>query len=211
MTRLRFALSLMTVSFVLVANALSADQPSPELTKIVTKKIEERVALLNTILAHPDKATIGSLDRLTGHHEHGDEPYFFINSITDGNVNLRERIIPHWKKHEKHLENSKNRSVTLGHLRLTLLAYNRGRGDSSPKFIIEKIQAAQCPDPLFLYCYNADLKYVFAKSDGSRQELPATMIYYAVADEPEEGHPVDADVTLDSLRVNGNEHLAWWR
>jgi hypothetical protein len=211
MNRLRFALSLMAVSFVFVAYARSADQPSPELTRIVTKIIEERVALLNTILAHPDKATIGALDRLTGHHEHGDEPYFFINSITDGNVNLGERMIPHWKKLEKHLENSKNRSIALGHLRLTLLAYNRGRGESQPKFVIEKIQVAQCPDPHFLYCYNADLKYVVSKSNGSSQELPAAMMYYAVAHEPEEGHPVDADVTLDSLRVNRNEHLAWWR
>lgn len=210
MIRLRLALTLVTLSCLMAANVLSAEQAPPELTDIVTKKIQDRVVLLNAILRHPERATIDALDRLTEHHEHGEEADFFVNSITDGNVDLGKLNVPLLKKVEKHLHNPKNHSLVLGHMRLALLAYNRGRAKSPPRFEIARIQGAPCPDPEFPYCYYVTLIYVVASIDGSRLELPATMLFNAIIFQPE-GRGLDAEVTLKSLIVNNNEHLAWWR
>ena len=193
------------LSYILCVSTFAQEQLPSQVSAIATKDIEGRVALLNTILRHPNKATIEALSRFTGHHEQSHEAYFFMNRLTDGNVNLGEQFHPYWKKLNTHIENPKNRSVQLEHLRLSLLAYNHGRGKSPPNFMIVGIRATPCPNSYFPYCYKVDLKYLVAKSDGSSLELPATMLFYVTVAEPE------PEVILDSLRVKNNEHLDWWR
>lgn len=197
---------LLTPSFCVFGDDLKSAQFEAQ----VQRAALDRVRLLNAVLRNPKEATVSRWDKITGHHEHGAEGIFVANSISGGDVNLTNPNSSILSSVDAHLRNPSSRSIALGHLRLSLLAYNFPCGKEAPRLVPGAISSIPASNADGHTAYKLNLEFHVTDAACSSRVRGAEMTFIAV--DTTSGSPTRPriEVTLESLRVGENEHLNWW-